>query len=361
MTPASRAARPSTAPSRGITPSSSPSVDRRGRSARARQARPGAQARRPAARFSQALIDEGFASALGVARTLAEQYHLPLVDLAVAGIDAEASKSIAAAVLERVCAIPFSDRRHAPQGRDHRSRRTCRGSTSSGSPRATRSTSTSRAKNDVLTELRRLTRASEAVNASLIDDAPSRTPSSDERRPRGRRRHLRRAARPARQLDHLPGRRGGRQRHPLRAAGARPDRALPGRRRPARRPADPETARRRRDHSPEGAREARHRRAAQAPGRPHHPQRGRRGPPARHPRRDAADGRGRDGDDAPARQVARGPDARVARALARDARAAGANRLAARRERCSSPARPAPASRRRSTPRSRRSAAPRST
>src|SRR5262245_32215377 len=58
--------------------------------------------------FSQALIDEGLASSLGIARTLAEQYHLPLVDLAVVGVDAEASKAIALAVLERVCAVPFA-------------------------------------------------------------------------------------------------------------------------------------------------------------------------------------------------------------------------------------------------------------
>ena len=45
----------------------------------------------------------------------------------------------------------------------------------------------------------------------------------------------------------------------------------------------------------------------------------------------------------------------------RDARAAGATSSPGRRARCSSPARPAPASRRRSTPRSRRSAGPRST
>ena len=34
--------------------------------------------------FSQALVEEGFASALGVARKLAEEYHLPLVDLLLA-------------------------------------------------------------------------------------------------------------------------------------------------------------------------------------------------------------------------------------------------------------------------------------
>ena len=59
-------------------------------------------------RSPSALIDEGLASALGVARRLAEQYQLPLVDLAVAGVDAEAAKTIALPVLERVCAIPFA-------------------------------------------------------------------------------------------------------------------------------------------------------------------------------------------------------------------------------------------------------------
>ncbi len=58
--------------------------------------------------FSRALLDEGFAHSLGVARNLAEQYHLPLVDLAVEGVDAEASKMIPLPVLERVCAIPFA-------------------------------------------------------------------------------------------------------------------------------------------------------------------------------------------------------------------------------------------------------------
>src|SRR5205814_6987627 len=60
------------------------------------------------ASFSRALIDEGLASSLGVARTLAEQYHLPLVDLAVAGVDAEAAKTIPLAVLERTAALPFA-------------------------------------------------------------------------------------------------------------------------------------------------------------------------------------------------------------------------------------------------------------
>jgi len=58
--------------------------------------------------FAEALFEEGFASSLGVARSLAEQYHLPLVDLAIAGVDAGAAKLIPLAVLERVCAIPFA-------------------------------------------------------------------------------------------------------------------------------------------------------------------------------------------------------------------------------------------------------------
>ena len=81
-----------------------------------------AQVRRQAVdtSFSQALVDEGLASSLGVARALAEQYHLPLVDLAVAGVDDAAAKTIALPVLERVCAIPFASEGDDPQGRDHR-------------------------------------------------------------------------------------------------------------------------------------------------------------------------------------------------------------------------------------------------
>ena len=129
--------------------------------------------------FSQALIDEGFASALGVARTLAEQYHLPLVDLAVAGVDAEASKSIALPVLERVCAIPFSDDGTAlkvaitdpqnVQGLDELRLATRR-----------QIDFYVAAKNDVLTELRRLSRASEAANASFVDEAAVEEAVSEE-------------------------------------------------------------------------------------------------------------------------------------------------------------------------------------
>jgi type IV pilus assembly protein PilB len=120
--------------------------------------------------FSRALLDEGFAHSLGVARNLAEQYHLPLVDLAVEGVNAEAAKMIPLPVLERVCAIPFAfDGKRLrigitePQnvhGLDELRLATRHSTEFSVAPRE-----------DVLTELRRLSRASEALNVALMDDA----------------------------------------------------------------------------------------------------------------------------------------------------------------------------------------------
>jgi len=129
--------------------------------------------------FSQALIDEGFASALGVARTLAEQYHLPLVDLAVVGVDTEAAGMIALPVLDRVCAIPFAasdstleiaitDPQNV-QGLDELRLATRRQIEFSVA-----------AKNDVLTELRRLSRAAEAQSAAYVDAAAAADESGDE-------------------------------------------------------------------------------------------------------------------------------------------------------------------------------------
>jgi type IV pilus assembly protein PilB len=117
--------------------------------------------------FSEALIDEGFANAAAVARTLAEQYHLPLVDLAVAGVDTEAAGTIALPVLERVCAIPFAAGESTlkiaitdPQnvhGLDQLRLATRR-----------QIEFYVAAKNDVLTELRRLSRAAEAQSAAFV-------------------------------------------------------------------------------------------------------------------------------------------------------------------------------------------------
>jgi type IV pilus assembly protein PilB len=119
--------------------------------------------------FSQGLIDEGLASALGVARTLAEQYHLPLVDLAVAGVDSRAAKMLALPVLERACAIPF-----AADGSVIKIAITDPGDVR-GLDQLRLATRHSvqffvAAKNDVLTELRRLSRASEAMNATFADE-----------------------------------------------------------------------------------------------------------------------------------------------------------------------------------------------
>jgi type IV pilus assembly protein PilB len=118
--------------------------------------------------FSRALLDEGFANSLGVARNLAEQYHLPLVDLAVEGVSSEATKLIPLLVLERVVAIPyFFDGRmlrvavtepQNVQGLDE-----IRLATRHQTEFAVA------VREDVITEIRRLSRASEALNVALIE------------------------------------------------------------------------------------------------------------------------------------------------------------------------------------------------
>ncbi|HEY7208245.1 MAG TPA: GspE/PulE family protein [Gaiellaceae bacterium] len=57
---------------------------------------------------AQALVDEGVASSEGIARMLAARHQLPLVDLALAGVDNEATLAIALHVLERVVALPYA-------------------------------------------------------------------------------------------------------------------------------------------------------------------------------------------------------------------------------------------------------------
>jgi type IV pilus assembly protein PilB len=58
--------------------------------------------------FAHALVEEGFASGEGVARTLAARHQLPLVDLPTVGVDEEASKFVPLHVLERIVAIPYA-------------------------------------------------------------------------------------------------------------------------------------------------------------------------------------------------------------------------------------------------------------
>jgi type IV pilus assembly protein PilB len=119
--------------------------------------------------FSQSVVDEGHADALGVARTLAEKHHLPLVDLGAVGVDAEAVKMIALPVLNRVVAIPF-----ASDG--------SRLKVAITDPQDVRGLDELRiatrlsvefhvaARSDVLAELRRLSRAAGAMNASFAEE-----------------------------------------------------------------------------------------------------------------------------------------------------------------------------------------------
>src|SRR3954470_8699937 len=57
--------------------------------------------------LAQAIVSEGFAASEGVARMLAARFHLPLVDLAVTGVNQEAAGAVPLHVLERLTAIPY--------------------------------------------------------------------------------------------------------------------------------------------------------------------------------------------------------------------------------------------------------------
>src|SRR3954447_17015791 len=57
--------------------------------------------------LAQAIVSEGFAASEGVARILAARFHLPLVDLAVTGVNKEAAGAVPLHVLERLTAIPY--------------------------------------------------------------------------------------------------------------------------------------------------------------------------------------------------------------------------------------------------------------
>ena len=58
--------------------------------------------------FAHALVEQNVASSEGLARTLAARYQMSLVDLALTGVDPEASKEIPLHVLERLVAIPYA-------------------------------------------------------------------------------------------------------------------------------------------------------------------------------------------------------------------------------------------------------------
>src|SRR6266536_2622111 len=55
--------------------------------------------------FAQALIEQDVATSEGVARTLAARYQMPLIDLALTGVDDEAANQVPLHVLERIVAM----------------------------------------------------------------------------------------------------------------------------------------------------------------------------------------------------------------------------------------------------------------
>jgi type IV pilus assembly protein PilB len=57
--------------------------------------------------LAEAIVSEGYAASEGVARMLAARFHLPLVDLAVTGVNQEAANAVPLHVLERLTAIPY--------------------------------------------------------------------------------------------------------------------------------------------------------------------------------------------------------------------------------------------------------------
>jgi type IV pilus assembly protein PilB len=58
--------------------------------------------------LAQALVDQEVASGEGIARTLAARYHMPLVDLPLTGVTDNAAGEIPLHVLERIVAIPYA-------------------------------------------------------------------------------------------------------------------------------------------------------------------------------------------------------------------------------------------------------------
>src|SRR5881398_2725799 len=58
--------------------------------------------------LAQAIVEEGVASGEGIARMLAARHQLPLVDLPLAGVDPEAARVVPLHVLERIVAIPYA-------------------------------------------------------------------------------------------------------------------------------------------------------------------------------------------------------------------------------------------------------------
>src|SRR6266700_3629293 len=114
--------------------------------------------------LAEALVSGGFAASEGVARMLAARHHVPLTDLALTGVDKKATDLVPLHVLERLVAIPYaldgdSLRVAIADPADLHAIDELRLAT-----RHQLELSVA-ARDDILTELRRLSRASEAFGA----------------------------------------------------------------------------------------------------------------------------------------------------------------------------------------------------
>jgi type IV pilus assembly protein PilB len=123
----------------------------------------------PGEPFSQAPIGDELAGAIGAARTLADEFRLPFVDLAVVGVDTEAATALPLPLLNRVVAIPFAVgdgelKIAITNPQDVQALDDLRLATRKAVEFHVA------AETDVLMELRRLSRAAEAMNAAFADD-----------------------------------------------------------------------------------------------------------------------------------------------------------------------------------------------
>ena len=57
--------------------------------------------------FAQALVDEGLADSVLIAKALATRHNLPLIDVHSVGVSDDAAHSIPLHVLERLVALPY--------------------------------------------------------------------------------------------------------------------------------------------------------------------------------------------------------------------------------------------------------------
>jgi type IV pilus assembly protein PilB len=129
--------------------------------------------------FAQAMLTEGVASPEGIARTLASRFQLPFVDLALVGVQEEAAGHIPLHVMERVTAVPY-----ALEGRTLR--------VAVADPGDVQAIDELRlatsfqlelgvaSREDITTEIRRLTRASEAFGARAVLESEEELAEEEE-------------------------------------------------------------------------------------------------------------------------------------------------------------------------------------